>query len=543
MDLETLVGQKLTIGVPGTRVTPEIIRHFKELHAGGIILYRINFESPAQIKKFISDLESALARKLLVCVDHEGGRVVMFRDGVTVFPDNLALGKTGKIVASLSQIKGSDTSDRVLNEEMPLPLTHKNAASLKARSDYARKQGEIEAKELRRLGVDVNLSPVLDVLTDSYSPNIGIRSYGSDWKLVSALGGARIAAMQKGGISACAKHFPGKGHAPLDAHLGLPVIPSTWEEMEAIHLRPFVKAIENGIHSVMTSHPYYPFLDPEPNRIATFSRKIVYDTLRKRLKFKGVIFSDDLEMGAIKAICPIPQAGVKAAQAGHDILLVCHDMEAQRKVYNALLEAYRNKTLSNDELEESFERIETLKAKRKKRFEGGLPHPVPAGKVLARIICDQSVTFLKNPIRRLLTEWKKRKMLVIFPRLSSLASKIMVEKELCNEEKYLRTRFKRLGLKPEIRIVEIEPSPQETLDLQSLSRDFETTLLFCFDARLYPSNQQLLDGIQIRAREAVIALLRDPYDSDLIHKNASCLTDFGWRVCQIDAILKKLFSY
>lgn len=505
MDLETLVGQKLTIGVPGTKVTPEIVSHFKEIHAGGIIFYRINFESPAQIKKFISDLEGALGRRLLVCVDHEGGRVVMFQGGVTVFPDNLALGKAGIV-------------------------------------EYARKQGEIEAKELRRLGVDVNLSPVLDVLTDSYSPNIGIRSYGKNWKLVSDMGTARISAMQKGGISACAKHFPGKGHAPVDAHLGLPVIPSTWEEMEAVHLRPFVKAMEKGIHSVMTSHPYYPNLDPEPNMIATFSRKIVHDTLRGRLKFKGVIFSDDLEMGAIKAVCPIDQACVKATEAGHDILLVCHDMKAQKKVYYALLQAYRNKALSRDELEESFKRIETLKAKRKKRFEGGSPRPEPAGKVLARKICDQSITFLKNPIQRSLKDWKNRKLLVIFPRFSSLASKIMIEKEVCDEKKYLMVRFNPLGLKPEIRIVGIEPSSQEITEAQSLAGDFETTLLFCFDARLYSSNKELLDVVQVRGRETVIVLLRNPYDEDLIHKNAACLTDFGWRTCQIDAIIRMLFN-
>ena len=501
LNFETLVGQKLTIGVPGTRVTPEIIRHFKEIHAGGLILYRINFESPAQIKKFIADLESALARKLLICLDHEGGRVVMFREGVTVFPDNLALGKAGQV-------------------------------------EYARQQGTIEAKELRRLGVDVNLSPVLDVLTDSYSPNIGIRSYGLDWNLVNAMGTARIVSMQKGGLSACAKHFPGKGHAPLDAHLGLPVIPSTWEEMNAVHLRPFIQAIKNGIHSIMTSHPHYPNLDP--NTIATFSRKIVHDTLRDRFEFKGVIFSDDLEMGAIKAICPMGPAGVKAVEAGHDILLVCHDQEAQKKVYKALLQAYRNKTLSHDELEESFERIEILKAKREKRFEAGSPRPNPDGKVLARKICDESVTFLKNPIRRSLKDWKKRKLLVIFPRFSSLASKIMIEKEICDESKYLLAQFKSLGLKPEILIVGIEPSPREITEAQSKAGDFETTLLFCFDAHLYPSNKELLDSIQIRASEAIIALLRDPYDADLVHR--TCLTDFGWRTCQIEAMIRFLFN-
>jgi beta-N-acetylhexosaminidase len=191
MKLEELVGERLVIGIPGTRITPEIVRHFKDLHAGGLILYRINFDSGQQICRLVADLEEALGRKLLVTADHEGGRVIMFRDGITVFPDNLAVGTTGKI-------------------------------------DYARQQGQIEAKELRRLGLDVNLGPVLDVLTEAYSPNIGIRSYGKDWRLVAQMGAARIAAMQQGGLSACAKHFPGKGHAPVDAHLGLPVIQSTW---------------------------------------------------------------------------------------------------------------------------------------------------------------------------------------------------------------------------------------------------------------------------------------------------------------------------
>ena len=93
MKLEELVGQRLVIGIPGTRITPEIVRHFKELNAGGLILYRRNFDSPVQIKKLIADLEEALGRKLLVTTDHEGGRVIMFRDGITVFPDNMALGR------------------------------------------------------------------------------------------------------------------------------------------------------------------------------------------------------------------------------------------------------------------------------------------------------------------------------------------------------------------------------------------------------------------------------------------------------------------
>lgn len=506
--LEELIGQRLAIGIPGRKITPAIVRHFKELRAGGLILYRINFESPAQLKKLISDLENALERKLLVMADHEGGRVIMFRDGVTVFPDNLALGKTGKI-------------------------------------EYAKKQGEIESKELRRLGMDVNLAPVLDVLTSAYSPNIGIRSYGEDWRLVSAMGAARISAMQKGGISACAKHFPGKGHAPVDAHLGLPVIGSSWKEMRAVHLKPFIKAIEIGVDCVMSSHPYYPKLDPEPNRIVTFSKKIIWDLLRGELGFKGVISSDDLEMGAIKAICPVGEAAVRATAAGHDLLLICHDMESQKKVFHALLNAYKNKELSIADLEKSAERIEKLRSKREKRFQGGPPHPELEGKRVAEKISCGSATLLKRgrrliPLRPDMLHAKR--VAVIFPKFSSLDKKIMIEKAVSREKEFIAQEFERFDLKAKIKIVSIEPSDTEIEEAAILANQSDLAILFCFDAHLYPSNKKLLESVQRSSQEAVIVLLRDPYDVEYVQERNACVTDFGWRLCQIRAAIQKMFS-
>jgi beta-N-acetylhexosaminidase len=505
MKLAELVGQRLVIGIPGTRITPEIVAHFKELHAGGLILYRINFDSPPQLKKLLADLEEALGRKLLVMADHEGGRVIMFRDGITVFPDNLAVGAAGKIA-------------------------------------YARQQGAIEAKELRRLGLDVNLAPVLDVLTEAYSPNIGIRSYGQDWRLVAQLGVARIAAMQQGGLSACAKHFPGKGHAPVDAHLGLPVIGSTWKEMEEVHLKPFVQAIDTGVDLVMSSHPYYPQLDPESQKIATFSRRIIYDYLRGELNFQGVIASDDLEMGAIKAICPIGDAGVLAAAAGHDLLLVCHDLKAQKEVYYKLLEAYRRKQLPLKELEESAARIKRLKLKREQRFAGGEPAAEKAGAGLAARICRESVQVLQDE-RKLIPRKRGDKSLgVIFPQLSSFAAKIMVEKEVLPEKEFVRQEFQKFGLNPAIQIVSMEPGEAEIQEAVNLTKNSDLTILFCFDAHLYAANKKLLDAIQDAAKELVVDLLRDPYDAAYIKAGVACLTDFGWRVCQLKAAIEKICS-
>jgi beta-N-acetylhexosaminidase len=503
MKIEELVGQKLVIGIPGTKITPEIVRHFQELHAGGLILYRRNFDSPVQIKKLIADLEEALGRKLLVTTDHEGGRVIMFRDGITVFPDNLALGGAGKI-------------------------------------DYARQQGEIEAKELRRLGMDVNLAPVLDVLTEAYSPNIGIRSYGQDWQLVAQMGAARIAAMQQGGLSACAKHFPGKGHAPVDAHLGLPVIASTWKEMEAVHLKPFVTAIQAGVDLVMSSHPYYPNLDPYPNMIATFSKKIIYDYLRVELNFKGVITSDDLEMGAIKAICSIGEAGILATQAGHDLLLVCHDPKAQKEVYYKLLDAYKSKQLPLKELEESAARIRRLKLKRAQRFAGGEPGAEPAGAVLAARICRESVQVLQDERKLLPLKSGEASIGVILPRFSGLDAKIMIEREVLTEQEFVRKEFKKFGFNPEIHLVSIEPGDAEIQQAVTLARKSDVTILFCYDAHLYPANKKLLDSIQDAAPKLVVDLLRDPYDAAFIKAGVACLTDFGWRACQIKAAIEKI---
>ncbi len=335
--LEDLVGERLVIGLPGPDLRDEDVRLFRDTRAGGLILYRRNFETPDRLRRLVEGLESALGRRLLVATDHEGGRVIMLGRGTTIFPDNLAVGAVGD-------------------------------------ETFAYRQGVIEGRELRRLGVDLNLGPVLDVLTERYSPNIGIRSYGKDPALVARLGSARIRGMAAAGLLACAKHFPGKGHSPLDAHLRLPRIESDWAEMRRTHLPPFFAAIEAGVSCVMTSHPVYPKLDPA-GVPATFSAPIVRAYLRGEVGFRGVIVSDDLEMGAVAETCPVGEAAVRAAEAGHDLLLVCHTEPAQRAAASALLEAYRTGRLPRTELEAAVERVRALRERVGPRTAGGPPAP------------------------------------------------------------------------------------------------------------------------------------------------------------------------
>ena len=285
--------------------------------------------------------------------------------------------------------------------------------------------------------MDVNFGPCLDVLTERYSPNIGIRSYGKDPALVSRLGAARIRGMQAGGVSACAKHFPGKGHAPVDAHLGLPVIDSDWGDMHALHLPPFMAAMEAGVDCIMTSHPLYPNLDPAPAMPASFSKLIVEDYLRGQVGYRGVIVSDDLEMGAIGALCPIGEATVRTAAAGHDLLLVCHTAPAQRAAYEAVVAAYRDKTLPIRELEKSMARLDALDAKRPERVTGGAPRAEADGEPLARAMAARAVTVVAAPD----AGWRPAlngRVLAIFPRLSALADRITIEPVMQDEPRYLR---------------------------------------------------------------------------------------------------------
>ncbi len=504
MTLEELIGQTLVFGIPGTRVRPEDVQLFKETHAGGLILYRINFESPAQVKRLISDLENALGRRLLIMADHEGGRVIMFRDGVTVFPDNLAFGTAGKV-------------------------------------EWARKQGAIEARELRRLGMDINLGPVVDVLTKEYSPNIGIRAYGRDPALVAKMASARIAAMQANGVSACAKHFPGKGHSPLDAHLSLPTIPSTWDEMRRVHIKPFLAAMKAGVDIIMSSHPLYPNLDPTPRTPATFSRRIITEYLREELGYEGVISSDDLEMGAVRELCSIGEAAVKTFKAGHDLILSCHDAAAQREVYQALLQGFKSGELSRHELEKSVDRIQRLKEKRSRRFDPGAPKPEKGGAKLALQIASKGL-ITGGAWKKLLPLGKKEKSIcVVFPRLSDFAPRIMIERPFEKETAFLKKALAHVRAKKDIQIAGVDAKPEEIERIEKAVRAADATVFFCFDAHLYKGCKQLLEAIQPAAKKFVLVLLRDHYDEEFAAPSTAVVTAFGFRLCQINACLNKIF--
>ena len=329
-ELDSKIGQLFMAGIPGTSLddgTEGLIRNY---NLGGVILFSRNIEDPKQVAQLCQDLQDTATRHqnvpLFLAVDQEGGRVARLGEPFAQFPGNDAIGK----------------------DDNPLARAHEF--------------GLTTATEMKLVGLNMNMAPVVDVQRGELEKHLIGRTFGADPKNVGELGGAVIESLQRGGIMAVAKHFPGLGRAPLDPHLELPRIEVDMKEMETVHLPPFGYAIEKKVSAIMTSHAIYPELDQELP--ATLSSAVLKGLLRKKMAFEGLIISDDLEMGAIARQWGVAEGAAASFEAGADILLICKDQEHIEESLKLIRGKLLRGEMSLQRLHESNERIR----KAKKRF-------------------------------------------------------------------------------------------------------------------------------------------------------------------------------
>lgn len=317
------IGQLFMIGFDGTTVSAELASFIREYKPGGVILFSRNLESIAQIIELISDLQRCSPHSpLLISIDQEGGRVSRLPKGFTIFPPCEVLGRC----------RSSE-------------LTYAAAATT--------------AKELKAVGINMNMSPVLDVNSNPANPVIGDRAFGATPDVVAELGLATVGGLQDNRVVACGKHFPGHGDTASDSHKELPIVAAARERLERIELPPFRHAIANGVATMMTAHVLYQALDGK--RPATLSPTIIGRFLREELHYDGVVLTDDLEMHAIIDHYGIGDATVQAFQAGCDMLLICKDRDSVIAALNAVDKAVSNGDISSGRLTQSLARIRRLK--------------------------------------------------------------------------------------------------------------------------------------------------------------------------------------
>ncbi len=219
--------------------------------------------------------------------------------------------------------------------------------------------GRVTGQETRALGVHVNFAPVVDVNNNPRNPVINTRSFGEDPALVGKLATAYIRGLQSAGVMATLKHFPGHGDTEVDSHLGLPVIEHPRARLESIELPPFKAGIAAGVDAVMTGHIEMPAFDPTPNTPTTLSAPIVSGVLRKELAFRGLIYTDSMEMQGVTKMHAPGEAAVLAVLAGNDIVLHSPDDGA---AFKGVVEAVKSGRIPMAQIDASVDRILRAKA-------------------------------------------------------------------------------------------------------------------------------------------------------------------------------------
>ena len=216
------------------------------------------------------------------------------------------------------------------------------------------KMGVEIARQCKLLGIHINCSPVVDVNSNPNNPIINNRSFGEDPLRVSTLGIAYMKGMQNNQILACAKHFPGHGDTDSDSHKTLPIINHSFERIDSVELIPFKRLINNGLGSVMAAHLHIPALDSSKNMPASLSPKIINGLLKKDLNFKGLVFTDALNMKGVSNFYDPGELDVKALLAGNDVLLFPENVP---KAISAIQNAILNKQITQDEIDERCRKI------------------------------------------------------------------------------------------------------------------------------------------------------------------------------------------
>lgn len=324
LTLEEKLGQLVMIGIEGFVANEEELSLISEKKVGGVILFQRNIKDAAQLEELITTLNDANRDNpmpLLIGIDEEGGRVSRLSGIFKNLPPASELGK---------------------KDDLELSYLY----------------GTVQASKLKHLGINLNFSPVLDVSSNPSNPVIGNRAISGDPYVAERIGKSIIKGLMSGGIVPVGKHFPGHGDTTADSHLTLPRITKNIEDLYTLELIPFIGAIEAGIPAIMVGHLLVEDIDSLP---ATVSEKMINGLLREKLGFNGVVFSDDMTMGAIAENYEIAPAVVDFIRAGGDIALICHGVQPVNEALEKIKNSYVEGSLDEEDINDHVLRIMLLK--------------------------------------------------------------------------------------------------------------------------------------------------------------------------------------
>lgn len=328
MTLEEKVGQLFIAGFYGTEDGDYVDSLIRDYKVGGLIFFGRNVGTAEELVSLVNDLRAKNGDyiPMFFSVDQEGGTVERLPDEVSPLEDAYTYGQSGS-------------------------------------SEVGYALGQVLANECVAFGFNLDFAPSLDIWSNPENTVIGTRAFGTTAEAVEAVGPWAAYGLMDGGVIPVVKHFPGHGDTAVDSHVGLPTVSKTVDELLTSELIPFQSAIEGregeGVPAVMVAHILMTAIDQE--HPASLSQAVVTGLLREQLGFDGVVFTDDLTMGAITENYGLDEAAVLALEAGCDVLLVCHNEGDLALARQAVLDAVASGRLTEERIDRSVYRILSLK--------------------------------------------------------------------------------------------------------------------------------------------------------------------------------------
>ncbi len=337
-DIRRSVGQLLIIGFDGSKMSPGLATLLTRLQPAGVILFARNITGGEQTYKLLKECRACVSTPLFTAVDMEGGRVDRFRNVIGRTPSAAEVFATG---------------DRRL----------------------FRKHGKVIGDSCRTLGFNTDFAPVVDLAFEASKTVMSSRAVSADPKQAVLYAREFLNGLRAANVVGSAKHFPGLGEANLDTHQELPSINKSWKKIWAEDLYPY-RTLRRELPMVLIGHANYPAitLDQSP---ASLSKKWITDVLRKKIGYRGLVVSDDLEMGGVLKAAPIEQAAVEHIRAGGDLCLICHIEEYVTRSYEALIKEAESNRKFAQRVSDSAARVMAFK-KKSSALKRRPPAPTPA---------------------------------------------------------------------------------------------------------------------------------------------------------------------
>lgn len=489
------------IGFYGEELPADVETFIEENNIGFVILFSRNINKTERVVALNNYIHSLCDIAPAIYTDQEGGLVVRFAEMAATVISPMGLAAAGD-------------------------------------PRYARYAGKIIGKEMKAVGIDGVFAPVLDVNIEESNPVIGTRSFSDSPELVTILAKEFVSGLHDYGVAACGKHYPGHGSTTKDSHLEIPEAHLSLEYFFRYCLLPFTDLARKGIESMMTAHVRYPQVGSD---IATFSPYFIQELLRKKIGYQGVVFTDCLEMKAIKDNFPVEEIVKRCFAAGCDVLCVSHHLDFQEKLLQALLSLIKKGIITEERIDESFSRVLKLKKKfgllRKRR----IVDPQRAitrmrGSIeVERSIADRSITLLRNrkkiiPIDKnkecLLLEWQSTKA------PTDLADKVTFSTLAETARAYLphlESRILQLG----------EELPG---DLKSKLMDYDYIIACPYSLNRDQELKQakVIQNIIETRDDVIITAMGNPYDIRHFPGIDSYLVTYGSRRVQLEACFRLL---